>query len=79
MPSSVFRNHPRPNYWFFFVPFSICAFLGLAGIIASEVLMPQNPAGLEGRLTIYRYIGTMSLIWVSIAIWSWHKIRLTQR
>lgn len=78
MHPRIFADHPKPNYWLFFVPFSTCAMLGIAGIITSEMLMPQNAAGLEGRLTIYRYLGTMTLIWASIAIWSWCQIRIVR-
>ena len=69
----------QPNYWFFFVPFAICALLGFAGVLAAELLMPDNAGGVTGRLVVYRHVGTMSVIWSLIAMWSWHKIQLSRR
>lgn len=68
------KSFPKPNYWWFFIPFSAAAILGVAGIITAELLMPRNPAGLEGLATIYRYIGTMTLFWGALAFWSWNRI-----
>jgi len=65
----------RPNYWWFFIPFSTAALLGCAGILAGELFMPHNAGGMAGRLAMYRYLGTMTVCWLCIAIWSWSKLQ----
>src|SRR6056297_2645025 len=64
------------NYRVLFIVFTLCSGLGVAGLIASELLMPQNAGGLTGRLTMYRYMGTATFCWASIAMWSWYQLRL---
>ena len=64
----------RPNYWWFFIPFSTAALLGCAGIVATELFMPDNAGGMAGRLAMYRYLGSMTVCWFVIAIWSWFKL-----
>lgn len=68
----------KPTYWFFFVPFAICAVLGIAGVIVAEIFMPDNVEGLRGRLAIYRHLGTASFVWSIVAVWSWHKLQTTR-
>ena len=64
----------RPNYWWFFIPFSIAALLGFAGVLAGELFLPDNAGGTTGRLALYRYLGSASVCWLSLAIWSWTRI-----
>ncbi|TWT62002.1 hypothetical protein [Rubinisphaera italica] len=71
------KNYSQPNYWFFFIPFSISALIGLASLIVAEMFMPDNAGGMAGKLAIYRWIGSGTLCWMAIAIWSWGKIRET--
>lgn len=64
------------NYRVLFIVFAICSALGLAGLIVSELFMPQNAYGLTGRLAMYRYMGTATFCWFSVAMWSWYQLRL---
>tara|TARA_R110002020_G_scaffold239680_2_gene452252 strand:+ start:553 stop:852 length:300 start_codon:yes stop_codon:yes gene_type:complete len=69
------KNYSQPNYWFSFIPFSIAAGLGFASLILAELFMPNNAGGMEGKLAMYRSLGTLSVCWLAFAIWSWGKIR----
>lgn len=73
------KSFSKLNYWWFFIPFSMAAILGVAGIVTAELLMPRNPAGLEGLAAIHRDIGTMTLIWGILAFWSWNQICIGSR
>ena len=72
MPAKV---DSRLNYWWFFVPFSIAALLGFAGILAGELFMLNNAGGAAGRDALYRYLGTASTSWFCIAIWGFVGLR----
>ncbi len=67
------------NYRVLFIVFAICTALGMAGLIVSELFMPQNAGGLAGRLAMYRYMGTATFCWALIALWSWYQLQLATK
>lgn len=60
----------RKQYWVFLVVFSLCALIGVTGLVIAELYMPRNPGGMAGRLTMYRSLGLGTLTWAGIAVWS---------
>lgn len=69
---------PSPNYRVFLIVFSICTLFGAAGLVSTELFMPANPGGVSGRLAMYRYLGTATVCWLSIAMWAWYHVRLAK-
>lgn len=69
----------RKQYWVFLVIFSLCALLGFSGVLIAEIFMPNNAGGNLGRLAMYRYMGSMSLVWVLIATWAGYKLKVSER
>ncbi|QDV68635.1 hypothetical protein Poly24_23470 [Rosistilla carotiformis] len=70
-----FLDTTPPNYRVLFIVFSICTVLGTASLIVSELFMPANPGGDRGRFAMYRYVGAATFCWLSLSLWSWHKMQ----
>lgn len=69
---------PRKQHWVFLTVFSLCALLGFGSLLVGELFLPDNPGGNQGRLAMYRSLGMMSVIWLSIAIWSGNQLWTTR-
>lgn len=66
------------QHWVFLVVFGFCALLGFSGVLVAEIFMPNNPGGNLGRLAMHRSMGTTSVVWALIALWSGYKLRVSR-
>jgi len=65
-----------PNYHVLLVVFLICTALGTTSLVVAELFLPANSGGDSGRLAIYRYLGSATVCWLLISMWSWHMIQM---